>query len=109
METDQIEQLLACEPLMCHYTGTATDELPEIVETYPFVLVYNTHNADQPGENWVAMYVEEIGDYFDPYGHAPQHFEFTNFMNDIAQSDRLKIVHYRALHLPFVGSTASFS
>ena len=27
------------------------------------------------------MYVDEIGDYFDPYGQKPQHAEFTNFMN----------------------------
>ena len=82
METDQIERLLARDPLMCHYTVTAKDELPEIVETYPVALVCNTHNADQPGEHWVAMYVDEVGDYFDPYGQAPQHVEFTNFMNE---------------------------
>ncbi len=57
METDQIERLLAHDPLVCHYTVTAKDELPEIVETYPFALVCNTHNADQPGEHWVALYV----------------------------------------------------
>ena len=55
METDQIERLLAREPLMYYYTVTAKDELPEIVETYPFALVCNTHNASQPGEHWVAM------------------------------------------------------
>ena len=59
METDHIERLLAHDPLMCHYTVTAKDDLPEIVETYPFALVCNTHNADQPGEHWVAMYVDE--------------------------------------------------
>ena len=63
METDQIERLLARDPLMCHYTVTAKDELPEIVKTYPVALVCNTHNADQPGEHWVAMYVDEVGDY----------------------------------------------
>ena len=56
-------------------------ELPEIVETYPFALVCNMHSAFQLGEHWVAMYVDEIGDYFDPYGQAPQHVEYTNFMN----------------------------
>ncbi len=28
------------------------------------------------------MYVDEIGDYFDPYGQNPQHAEFTDFMNE---------------------------
>ena len=91
---------------MCHYTVTAKDDLPEIVETYTFALVCNTHNADQPGEHWVAMYVDEVGDYFDPYGREPQHVEFANY---IAQSGQLIIVHYRALYLPFVVNNASFS
>ena len=82
METDLIERLLAHDPLMCHYTVTAKDELPEIVETYPFALVCNTHNADQPGEHWVVMCVDEVGDYFDPYGQAPQRIEFANYMNE---------------------------
>ena len=30
----------------------------------------------------MAMYVDEVGDYFDPYGQAPQHVEFANFMNE---------------------------
>ena len=42
----------------------------------------NTHDCDQPGEHWVATYVDEIGDYFDPFGQMPQHAEFTNFMKE---------------------------
>ena len=38
----------------------------------------NTHDGDQPEEHWVAMYVDEIGDYFDPYVQNPQHIEFMN-------------------------------
>ena len=60
----------------------AKDTLPEVVSMYPFAFVCNTHDSDQPGEHWVAMYVDEIGDYFDPYGQMPQHAEFTNFMNE---------------------------
>ena len=82
METDQIERLLAHDPLMCHYTVTAKDDISEIVETYPFALVCNRHNADQPGEHRVARNVDEVGDYFDPYGQEPQHVEFANYMNE---------------------------
>ena len=28
------------------------------------------------------MYVDEVGDYFDPYGQAPQLVEFANYMNE---------------------------
>ena len=58
METDHISQLLARDPLMCHYEVVAKDTLPEVVSTYPSAFVCNTHNSDQPGEHWVAMYVD---------------------------------------------------
>ena len=67
METDHISRLLAWDPLMCHYEVVAKDTLPEVVSTYPSAFVCKTHDSDQPGEHWVAMYVDEIGDYFDPY------------------------------------------
>ena len=50
---------------MCHYEVVAKDTLPEVVSTYPSA---KTHDSDQPGEHWGAMYVNEIGDYIDPYG-----------------------------------------
>ena len=65
METDHISRLLTRDPLMCYYD----------------MVVCSTHDSDQPGEHLVAMYVDEIGEYFDPHGQKPQHTEFTNFMN----------------------------
>ena len=82
METDHISRLLARDPLMCRYEVVAKDTLPEVVSTYPSAFVCNTHDSHQPGEHWIVMYVDEIGDYFDPYGLKPQHPEFTNFMNE---------------------------
>ena len=68
-----ITTILAQDPLMCHYDVVAKDTLPEVVSTYSSAFVCNTHDSDQPGEHWVAMYVDELGDYFDPYGQKPQH------------------------------------
>ena len=84
MQTDQISHLLSRDPMMCPYDVVAKDGLPEIIDTYPTAIVCNTHDADQPGEHWIAMYVDtkRRGDYFDPYGLEPQHIEFTNFMNE---------------------------
>ena len=82
MDTNHISQLLARDPLMCPYDVVAKDTLPEVVDTYPSAFVCNTHDGDQPGEHWIAIYVDEIGDYFDPYGQQPEHVEFTNFMNE---------------------------
>ena len=67
---------------MCHYEVVAKDTLLEVVSTYPSAFVCNTHDSDQPREHWVAMYVDEIGDYFDPYGQKPKHAEFKNVMNE---------------------------
>ena len=85
MQTDEILHLLSRDPLMCRtYDVVAKDCLPEIINTYPIAIVCNTHDADQPGEHWIAMYLDtkRHGDYFDPYGRQPQHVEFTNFMNE---------------------------
>ena len=82
METGQISRLLSFDPLMCPYTVIVKDALPYFVDTYPSAFVCNTHSGDPPGEHWVAMFVDERGDYFDPCGLEPQHIEFTNFMNE---------------------------
>ena len=85
MQTDDISHLLSRDPLMCRpYDVVAKYCLPQIVDTYPTAIVCNTHDADRPGEHWIAMYVdaERRGDYFDPYGLRPQHVEFANFMNE---------------------------
>ena len=71
--------ITARDPLVCHYEVVTEDTLPEVVSTYLSAFVYNTYEGDQSGEHWVAVYVDEIGDYFDPYG---QHAEFTNCMNE---------------------------
>ena len=84
MPTDEISHLLSRDPLMCRpYDVVAKDCMPHIVDTYPTAIVCNTHDADRPGEHWIAMYVdaERRGDYFDSYGLQPQHGEFANFMN----------------------------
>ena len=55
---------------MCPYAVVAKDRLPDVVSTYPSAFVCNAHYSDQPGEHWVAIYVDERGDCFDPY-HIP--------------------------------------
>ena len=82
METNHISRLLAQDTLMCHYEDIAKYTQPEVVSTYQSAFVCNTHVSDQPGEHWVAMYVDEIGNYLDSYGQKPQHAEFTNFINE---------------------------
>ena len=54
---------------MCYYEMVAKYSLPEILSMHPSAFVCNTHDSDQPGEDLVAMYVDEIGDYLDPFTH----------------------------------------
>ena len=82
MQTDQISRLLSADRAICSYAIDAKDCLPEIVDTNPIAIVCNTHDVDQPGEHWIAMYVDKIGDYFDQYALEPQHIKFTNFMDE---------------------------
>ena len=51
METDHISQLLARDPLMCHYEMVAKDTLPEVISTYPsaFVCDRGTLGRHVPG------------------------------------------------------------
>ena len=93
---------------MWHYTVIAKDDLPEIVETYPFALVCNTHNAVQPGEHWVATWTRSATTSIRTDKNRNTSSSRTIWTN-IAQSGQLIIVHYRALYLPFVVNTASFS
>ena len=76
---------------MCHYEVVAKHTPPEVGSTYPFAFMCNTHEGDKPGEPWVAMYVDEIGDYLDPYGQ------------------KSTIIFSRAIYLPFVVNTVSLS
>ena len=54
-----------------HFDGVfACDHLP----TKPRLMVCNTDKSDEPGEHWIAIYVDDdgrYGEYFDPLGRAP--------------------------------------
>ena len=58
------------------------DRLPKI-NTLPASLIINTDPHNEPGEHWVAVYVNKnrIGIYFDSYGLQPLNKEINNFLN----------------------------
>lgn len=74
MDTNQIEQVLRQDPYAeTIFSGVfARDQLPKTVQ-YPCAMVLNTDPADEPGEHWVALYLDENcqGEYFDSYGIPP--------------------------------------
>ena len=83
---------------MCHYEVVDKDTLPEVDSTYPSAFVCNTHDGDQPEEHWGAMYVDEIGDYIDPYGQNPQYAEFTPLVVNTAALSCFDVVIFQCMH-----------
>ena len=82
MNTLQLEQALK------HNTFTkkifvgvfAADELPTL-NTFPSGFVANTDPSTEPGTHWVAFYFpsREKGEFFDSYGHPPEHYGFKSY------------------------------
>ena len=50
----------------------------------PVAFVFNTDDGDEPGEHWIALYIDADGrgDYFCSYGLLPRHAAFRTFMNE---------------------------
>ena len=49
----------------------AADEVPQIIDTFPYGFVANTDPSTEPGTHWVAFYFpsRDKGEFFDSYGH----------------------------------------
>ena len=60
----------------------ARDRLPKYVN-YPSAYVINTHNSDQPGEHWLAVYYDSNGycTFFDSFARSPKEFGLEKFFN----------------------------
>lgn len=61
----------------------ACDNLPRPHEI-PYSLIANTDKEEDPGEHWIAIYVNSDGqaDYFDSYGLPPLKKEFLEFLDE---------------------------
>ena len=60
------------------------DGLPTTTDVLPFAFVCNTDDGDEPGEHWIALYLDadRRSDYFCSYGLPPRHAVFRTFMNE---------------------------
>ena len=80
MNTLQIKRALERNP----YTKKTfcgvfpADQLPKTFYTFPCGFVANTDPSTQPGTHWVSFYFpsREKGEFFDSYGHPPEHYGF---------------------------------
>ena len=95
MNASQIKRLLR-DYISSHTLGVfPVDKLPTIPRRnvkYPFCLIANTDKCGNPGQHWVAIYVQspEHGEFFDSLGRPPGEYSslFLNFMKRYC--DRMK-------------------
>ena len=86
MDTLQIARLLAMDPhTKSIFRGVVPkDGRPTTIDALPVAFVCNTDDGDEPGEHWIALYLDADGrgDYFCSYGLPPRHAAFRTFMNE---------------------------
>ena len=84
----QIDRLQAMDPrtrsIFCGVVpkdGLSTSTMDGVL---PAAFVCNTDDGDEPGEHWIALYLDADGrsDYFCPYGLPLRHAAFRNFINE---------------------------
>ena len=83
MNTLQIKQALESNRFTKkNFCGVfAADELPKSLDTFPCGFIANTDPSTKPGTHWVAFYFpsHEKGEFFDSYGHPPEHYKSFKF------------------------------
>jgi hypothetical protein len=72
MNSTKIHQMLK-ERCRRVFLGVFTkDQLPrKLPPRRPLLLVCNTDPHDKPGEHWIVMYIDRIGEYFDSFAQEP--------------------------------------
>lgn len=65
----------------------ARDEVPIKVK-YPSCFIINTHNSNQPGEHWLAFFLNQDGsvEFFDPIGLSPQFYNLDKYLQIISKN-----------------------
>ena len=63
------------------------DRLPLRIN-YPCCFILNTHKSNQPGEHWLAVFVDDQqkAEFFDSYGNPPSHFKLDKYLKQVSKS-----------------------
>lgn len=76
------------------------NNLPSNLSSSANALIINTDSSSEPGEHWVAIYIEnKKGEYFDSFGLPPLHTDFIKFLNNQCDSwiyNSCTIQHYKS-------------
>ena len=110
METDHISQLLARDPLMCHFEVVARDTLPEVGSTYTSAFVCNTrHNQGNIGSpcTWMRSVTTSTRTHKTTTRPVHEHYERT--MLAVVAQRSYSPEPYIIYIIPFVVNTVSLS
>lgn len=68
----------------------ARNRLPKYIK-YPSAYVINTHNHNQPGEHWLAIYFDNKRncEFFDSYGLSPNFYNFEKSLKKLSNNIKL--------------------
>lgn len=63
------------------------DKLPQ-VKKLPACFILNTQPSSEPGEHWLAFYIDDknVCDFFDSYGNSPSRFGLDNYLDKFKSS-----------------------
>lgn len=93
MNTYQLFRILSSDSYTKKYFTNiyARNELPMNVR-FPSCFIINTHNRDEPGEHWLAFFLDEFGnvEFFDPLGFSLDFYKLDGYVNKISKN-RVKI------------------
>lgn len=66
----------------------ARNELPKSFNKLPSALIFNTDNRNEPGEHWLAIFIDEYRnvEFFDPAGMHPSFYGLESYISSIGNS-----------------------
>jgi hypothetical protein len=67
-----------------NFIGCFSRENLPVINKLPISFIINTHESNQPGEHWLAFYIDINGaEFFDSYGNSPNYFghDLVNYLN----------------------------
>jgi len=73
------------------------NRLPKYIK-YPSAYVINTHNHNQPGEHWLAVYFDNKRncEFFDSYGLSPNFYNFEKSLKKLSKNIKFNSIQLQA-------------
>ena len=81
MNTIELERYMIGHPIIKPYFGgvLSKDTLPSSITNTPRIYIVNMQNSNQPGDHWIAIWVDTVPEYFNSLAEKPPQ-EFEHFL-----------------------------